>query len=505
MPQLDVVRVIGAAPELTTRDLLPEPDMGVLRLNRRTPPKLPIEVFGPVWAPWISTAAEAAACPPDYVAAPLLASASVLIGHARWGQATPGWAEPPHLWVAAVGDSGNGKSPGADCLLRDVLPELERKMIADYPDRLREWRASVEFAKAADDRWVKQVRDAEKTGAPAPLPPVTTAGSEPQSPRLRQNDVTIERVATLLATAALKGLLIVRDEFAGWIEGMSAYNPAGRGFWIEAYGGRPYRVERQKHPEPIDIPRLAVAVYGTTQPEKLALLMRGPDDGLFARPLWTWPDPVPFQLSRQAPGAQFAINALDRLRELDLQQGDRPSPMMVPLTDEGREMIAAFGREMQQRQARAGGLLRSAIGKARGQALRLALVLELLWWCGQDGMTPPPVQIGTRAFAAAATLMADYFLPMAERVYGDAATSERERGAATLSRWIFAERPTELHVRHLQRNVRLPGLRTAEQIKRAADALVEADWLHPPAAGSAFGQRGRIAYAINPRLWQAAG
>jgi hypothetical protein len=57
-------------------------------------------------------------------------------------------------------------------------------------------------------------------------------------------------------------------------------------------------------------------------------------------------------------------------------------------------------------------------------------------------------------------------------------------------------------VRHLQRNVRLPGLRTAEQIKGAADALVEADWLHPPAAGSAFGQRGRIAYAINPRLWR---
>jgi hypothetical protein len=60
-------------------------------------------------------------------------------------------------------------------------------------------------------------------------------------------------------------------------------------------------------------------------------------------------------------------------------------------------------------------------------------------------------------------------------------------------------------VRHLQRNVRLPGLRTAKQIKGAADALVEADWLHPPAAGSAFGQRGRIAYAINPRLWEAAG
>src|SRR5260221_12383840 len=125
--------------------------------------------------------------------------------------------------------------------------------------------------------------------------------------------------------------------------------------------------------------------------------MRGPDDGLFARPLWTWPDPVPFQLSRQAPGAQFAINALDRLRELDLQQGDRLSPMMVPLTDEGREMIAAFGRERRQRQARAGGLRSSAIGKARRQALRLGLGLEPLCWGGQDGMPPPQLQIGMGA------------------------------------------------------------------------------------------------------------
>ena len=57
-------------------------------------------------------------------------------------------------------------------------------------------------------------------------------------PRLRQNDTTIERVATILAGAAPKGVLIVRDELAGWLTGMNAYNDAGRPFWIEAYGGR---------------------------------------------------------------------------------------------------------------------------------------------------------------------------------------------------------------------------------------------------------------------------
>src|SRR5438270_9905491 len=158
--------------------LWPQPDMGVLRLNRRPPPGLPLRVVVPAWEEWIVTAAKAAACPTDYVAAPLLASASALIGHARWAEATPGWAEPPHLWIGAVGDSGNGKSPGADCLMRDVLPEIERRMLADFPDRLREWRAGIELCKAAEETWKSEVRAAQKSGTPPPLPPEPTAGPE---------------------------------------------------------------------------------------------------------------------------------------------------------------------------------------------------------------------------------------------------------------------------------------------------------------------------------------
>jgi hypothetical protein len=492
-------RIITTAPEMTAHDTWPEPDMGVLRLHRRLPPPLPIEVFGR-WGDWIARAAEAAGCPPDYVAAPVLSSVSVLIGHARWAQAVPGWAEPPHLWIGAVGDSGNGKSPGADCLMRDVLPEIERRMLADFPDRLREWRATVEFEKAAEEKWRGEVRDAQKHGAPAPLPPQTTAGPEPQGPRLCQHDVTVEKVASLLATSAPKGLLIWRDELAGWIDGMATYNPAGRAFWVEAYGGRPYRVERQKNPEPIVIPRLAVAVYGSTQPDKLAVLMRTADDGLLGRMLWTWPDAIPFRLGHAAPEAPWAIAALDRLRELDLRPGNPWEPVMIPLEDATRPMIEDFGREMQERQAIAGGFLRSALGKARGAALRLSLVLELLWWCGEDGSVSPPNVVSSRALAAAALLMNDYFVPMAERVYGDAGATKADRGAATLAHWIMRERPAEVHVRHMQREVRLTGLRTAEEIYAAAGVLVEADWLHPPAPSTEFGPRARIAYPVNPRL-----
>jgi len=50
-------------------------------------------------------------------------------------------------------------------------------------------------------------------------------------------------------------------------------------------------------------------------------------------------------------------------------------------------------------------------------------------------------------------------------------TRARRRHAGTLD---FQERPTELHVRRLLREEQLPGRRSAEQIRHAAEVLVEA-------------------------------
>jgi hypothetical protein len=284
------------------------PDRTVLYLRRRSPPSFPIEVLGNGWAGWAANNAKAAACPVDYVALPLLTSASALIGNARWAGASRGWKEPPHLWMVAVGDSGEGKSPGADCLLGSVVPELERRMIGDFPERLEDWCTAVKLDKLAERGWEDAVRKAQKEGEPLPdRPHPTVSEVEPQRPRLRQHDVTIEQVAVVLATAAPKGLMIVRDEFAGWLGGMNAYNPVGRQFWIEAYGGRPYRVERRKHgSEPIDIRHLVVAAIGGTQPDRLVELSKGADDGLFARLLWGWPDPILFEPGDVAPDAEWA-------------------------------------------------------------------------------------------------------------------------------------------------------------------------------------------------------
>lgn len=490
-----------------TRDA---PDLSVLRFDRRPPPELDLSLFSPIWAAWISKAAAAAACPVDYVVAPLLAAASTIIGNARWAQATEGWVEPPHLWCASVGDSGQGKSPGADIFYRHLLPPIERRMEADFAGQLEEFRRQKEFAEVRKSAWRALAREAEKSGQQPPPLPDFQEYLAPVSPRLVSNDATIERVAELLACAAPKGLLMVRDELAGWFKGMNSYNSGSRPFWIEAYGGRPYKVDRISRPESIAIPRLVVGWHGGIQPARLAEVMSGPDDGLLSRWCWFWPDPIRFKLGTVAPDVSFAAAAFERLGLLEMREGLlAPEPLHVPIAGSALPRFEAFGIKMQECQEEAGGLLISALGKARGMALRLSLVLEHLWWSANPGLqtsptviTEPPRGISEAACEAAIAFVEGYVLPMAERVYGDAAQSPESRNATTLARWIRKECPREVHIRHLQREVRLPGLASADAIRKACDALVEARWLTPPLPSGGSG-RNRVAYRVRPELLNA--
>ena len=69
----------------------------------------------------------------------------------------------------------------------------------------------------------------------------------------------------------------------------------------------------------------------------------------------------------------------------------------------------------------------------------------------------------------------------------------------TLAKWIVQSKPREVHVRELQREVRLPGLSNAEAIHGAAGVLVEADWLRKPAPGG-FQAKPKGIYPVNPAI-----
>jgi hypothetical protein len=435
----------------------PEVDVSVLRLNRRPAPRFPLEVLGDRWADWVTRAAYGASAPVDYVVASLLPVASILIGNARHAEGKPGWVEPPALWCAAVGDSGDSKSPGADAIAR-VVPALEKRMRGDFPEKHQEWTAAAAIADAKEHNWKVALAKAQAKGNPSPERPIDLdPGPEPQMPRLRMTDTTIEKLAELLCSAAPKGVWLSRDELAGFVLSMSVYNLAGRSFYLESYGGRAYTVDRVKHPVPFHIPYFTCALSGSIQPGRLAALMAADaDDGFMARLLMFWPEPVDLHMTEVAADTEFAVNALDRLRLLELRPiDDELCPVIVPLARAAWPLMEAFNRQTAAEKRLSAGLMTSAYGKCRGHALRLALVLELLWWCATDMnvLDPgPPSVISVEAFTAAARLVAEYFMPMAERVYGDAAVNEQDRAASLMARKICQDRFREVHVR-----TRLPG------------------------------------------------
>lgn len=487
-------------------DLWSEPDMGAARQNRRAPPSLPLETFGPVLAEWIGAAAEGSGCPVDYVAGPLLATAAALIGNARTVSPWEGWKEPCILWMGVSGDPSSNKSPGADPVM-EAARKLESELASDFDAIHREWMTANEAAHCAKDLWMKEVQDAVKAGRPAPtMPASAVAPAEPVRARIIASDATPEKLGELLA-AHERGILYCRDELAGWFGAFGRYSGGGgsdRAFWLEAYGGRPYVIDRVKHGSPIAIPRLSVGVLGGVQPDRLADLLDSPDDGLQARFLWLWPDKVPPRRPTRRADPNTLYNVFRRLGELPLVADDdgRSRPFLCPLDEDAADLFDQWRQEHAKTEA--SGALASAYGKAPGHVLRLALVLHHLWWAADPAPHLPPSRINRKAVVAAVMLMEEYFKPMAERVFGDAALPEGDRLAAVLARWILKERPEVVNGRDIRRKARLPGLKEPEKVKLALAVLTEADWLKPAfqRAGENVG-RLREDYAVNPKLWEA--
>ncbi len=143
----------------------------------------------------------------------------------------------------------------------------------------------------------------------------------------------------------------------------------------------------------------------------------------------------------------------------------------------------------------------SALGKMPGQALRLALILELLWWAaGPEGVAEPH-EVSGKALGSALDLVESYVKPMLVRVLGEAAFPKIDQQAATLARAILERRATSINAREVRRDWRLPGLREAGAVAAAIGALEEANWLKAIGGrdGTSSGRQ-RSDYAVDPRV-----
>jgi Protein of unknown function (DUF3987)/Bifunctional DNA primase/polymerase, N-terminal/Primase C terminal 2 (PriCT-2) len=169
------------------------------------------------------------------------------------------WMESTRLWTALVGPPSTKKSP----IMREVTrpielieTELNRKYFA---------------AKAAFDALPANEKKEKE---------------EPKQGRLRIEDVTIEAVQNIMRDNP-EGLLLVRDELAGWFGSMDKYGGRGasadRGFWLSSWNGGMSSFDRVGRKSGT-MENRSVNILGGVQDDKLREVSdEGIDDGLLQR------------------------------------------------------------------------------------------------------------------------------------------------------------------------------------------------------------------------------
>ena len=137
---------------------------------------------------------------------------------------------------------------------------------------------------------------------------------QPPRPRVIAMDTSTEALQRLLADNP-RGLLHVRDELAGWLGSFDRYggNGADRSFYLECWNGGAYVSDRIKfNGVPLRIKHTSLAILGGIVPDRLRAALADADDGLPARFIFVWPDPVPIALLCECSDA----DATDRRAKL---------------------------------------------------------------------------------------------------------------------------------------------------------------------------------------------
>ncbi|WP_251930809.1 DUF3987 domain-containing protein [Salinibacter ruber] len=306
---------------------------------------------------YVTAQAEAMSVDPSMIAVPGLSVLSAAVGNSRHVELQSTWKEPPTLWTMLIAESGERKSPA-----------LKK---ATAPTHRKHSKLKKEYDRALD-AW--QDRDEEERGP------------RPQRKRLTANDATVETVG-LLHDDNPRGLLLYRDELAGWLGSFNQYNKGESDLqkWIEFYGTTPVEIDRKSSERSsmlIEDPSVAVtgSIQGGVLEDRLNALHF--QSGFAARALMCEP---PHQrktfgthdVTREVRGRYYDL--VGRLYNIPMP--DRNSIEVeedLGLTREAREWYAEFFEETQDiLEELPSGPLKSMVSKNEAVAARLALIFQL--------------------------------------------------------------------------------------------------------------------------------
>jgi hypothetical protein len=386
---------------------------------------------------FVAAGAKAIGCDPSYLALPLLVALAAAIGNTRRLVLKPGWSVPPILWGAIVGDSGSAKTPAFKSVMRPAR-ERQRKALDRHAEEMKEYEANLA-------RWEKDYAAWKRTKGTADDPPAKP--DVPHAVRYLVSDTTVEALAPILM-ANPRGLLLSRDELAGWLGSFDRY--AGKGAasadaanWLSMFNAESIIVDRKTGvPRTIHVPDAAMCVTGGIQPGILqrALGAEHRESGLAARLLLAYPPRNAKKWTEAGIDAKAEaelVALFDQLFDLQPAEGNdgKPRPALVRLAAGAKAAWVAYYNAHATEQADLIGDLSAAWSKLEEYAAQLALVLHFVRRAVGDRMLTN-VDILDAGSMNAGIALTEWFKGEARRVYAMLGESDSDRDQRRLVEWI---------------------------------------------------------------------
>ena len=377
---------------------------------------------------FVTSGAESIGCDASYLALPLLTAVGAAIGTTRRLVLKRDWTVCPILWCAIVGESGTSKTPAFQLVMRH-LEERQHDLRIRHLEAEERHEADVMRYERDLAQWKRSKGDSDAPTKPMPL----------VEERNIVSDTTVEALAPILA-ANPRGVLLARDELAGWIRSFDRYASKGGGdapHWLSMYNGGSMLVDRKGQRKSIYVPTAAVAICGGIQP---GILHRSLGDehrqnGLASRLLLTCP---PRQTKRWTENEidETIETAIERMlgRLYDLQpdstENGKPRPRLIGMTTEAKAVWIEQHDQHEAEQTDLCGDLAAAWSKLQEIRARLALILHYAQWQREQ---PDQVDANTMRRAVALT---DWHKYETRRVYDQLGESEESADQRRLVEWI---------------------------------------------------------------------
>lgn len=274
----------------------------------------------------------------------------------------------PNLWGGIVGRPGTMKSMAVQEALNPVnrlaatSRERFKAQLAVYAAKAELLHIEIDAIKAAIKQRVKNAQPLDDLETQL-VEKQAELAEKPTERRYMTQDATVEKLGELLRDNP-QGLLVFRDELAGWLHTLERSGREGdREFFLEAWNGAgDYTVDRIGRGT-IYIGAVTVSIVGGIQPGKLEPYIaealdegRGADGLLQRLQLMVWPDSMPTfkPIDRWADSQakDRAYKVFLHIDELDLSTIPTDEEAGIPamrFTEDAQQVYDDYRSDLEQR------------------------------------------------------------------------------------------------------------------------------------------------------------